>query len=129
MIRAVTDQQITERENMKQARALFVGIIVLTMVGPGAWADDEGKEVKLADLSKAVQKTVNEHSSGSTIDKIMEQKKDDQVIYVVHATADGTKEQFTVDSTGKFLEGDKNHNKRKGHDSTKEKTQRTDLLK
>ena len=68
----------------------------------GAFASE--KQVKLKDLPKAVQKTVQEQTSGAKLVGLSKETENGKVIYEVETTVNGRTRDLLIDAKGEVVE-------------------------
>lgn len=82
------------------AASLFAGLFILT---PFMVSADE-KPVRMKDLPKAVQQTVEEQSKGATIKGLSKETEDGQTFYEVELAINGHHKDVLIDPTGAVVE-------------------------
>ena len=77
------------------------------------------EKVKLKDLPESVQKTINDHTEGGKIKKVVKETADGQTYYEVTLSKNGNKEEFKVGLDGNYLGEEKGEKHEKDQDKNK----------
>src|SRR5437867_6190605 len=92
---------------MKLRHDRFLGVLAVSacflFLGT-AWAEGGEQKVKMSDLPKAVQKTVQEQSKGATVRGLSKEVEDGKTYYEVEMTVDGHGKDVTIDGAGTVVE-------------------------
>jgi UDP-N-acetylglucosamine enolpyruvyl transferase len=97
-----SESAFDREKNMK--RAYSVLCCAMLVFAGAAWGQDTEKKVKMTDLPAAVQKTVQEQSTGATLRGLSKEVEKGKTFYEAELTVNGHGKDILVDSAGAVVE-------------------------
>ena len=88
---------------IKHCTSLFLLFSFCLLLPVAALAQERGRQVKMADLPEAVQKTVREQSQGAKIEELSKEVEKGRTIYTVEMIVSGHTKELLLDPDGKII--------------------------